>query len=255
MKTINIKQKTPRVVKIFRKFFNKVWKFISKIAKKGYNRIMKFDLIDGQKRSESIARRVMILLLLVLSLYILLDLLVDNGVLKTNTQREQESNYTSTMNILPSSPVIAQEQTEQVGVGNQTTENIPGVLGVSQPLTQGKVESYVKSYGGRFTPEYLASLRKYCSEDTLRLVVAISVAETSMGKARMDLKTNWWGYHYGGNKRYDPDMETMSKVICNGVSKYYYDVATNYDRAFTYTGGDDTNTWMGNVNEALEQMR
>jgi len=101
MKTINIKQKTPRVVKIFRKFFNKVWKFISKIAKKGYSRIMKFDLIDGQKRSESIARRVMILLLLVLSLYILLDLLVDNGVLKTNTQREQESNYTSTMNILP----------------------------------------------------------------------------------------------------------------------------------------------------------
>lgn len=255
MKTINIKQKTPRVVKIFRKFFNKVWKFISKIAKKGYNRIMKFDLIDGQKRSESIARRVMILLLLVLSLYILLDLLVDNGVLKTNTQREQEANHTQSISIPSPSPVIAQEQTEQVGVGNQTTENIPGVLGVSQPLTQGKVESYVKSYGGRFTPEYLATLRKYCDEDTLKLVVAISVAETSMGKTRMDKNTNWYGYFYGGDKQYDPDMDTMSRVICNGVSKYYSDVDTNYERAARYTGGSDTKVWMGNVKMALEEMR
>lgn len=255
MKTINIKQKTPRVVNTFRKFFNKVWKFISKIAKKGYSRIMKFDLIDGQKRSESIARRVMILLMLVLSLYILLDLLVDNGVLKTNTQREQESNYTSTMNILPSSPVIAQEQTEQVGVGNQTTENIPEVLGASQPLMQDKVESYVKRYGGRFTPEYLATLRKYCDEDTLKLVVAISVAETSMGKTRMDKNTNWYGYFYGGDKRYDPDMETMSRVICNGIGKYYSDVNVNVSKARAYTGGDNTNVWMANVNKALERMR
>lgn len=255
MKTINIKQKTPRVVKIFRKFFNKVWKFISKIAKKGYNRIMKFDLIDGQKRSESIARRVMILLLLVLSLYILLDLLVDNGVLKTNTQREQESNYTSTMNILPASPVVTQEQTEQVGVGNQTTENIPEVLEVSQTPTQDRVESYVKRYGGRFTSEYLETLRKYCDEDTLKLVVAISVAETSMGKTRMDKNTNWYGYFYGGDKRYDPDMGTMSRVICNGISKYYSDVDTNYGKAVKYTGGSDTKVWMENVSMALEEMR
>lgn len=244
MKTINIKQTTPKILK-----------FLKTTANRAYSKVMKFDLIDGQKRSESIARRLMILLLLFLSLYILVDLLVDNGVLKTNSQREQEANHTTTLNIPSPSPVSAQEGTEQVGVANETTGNIPGVLEASETLTGGSIENYVKSYGGRFTPEYLANLRKYCSEDTLRLVVAISVAETSMGKARMDLKTNWWGYHYGGNKRYDPDMETMSKVICNGVSKYYYDVATNYDRAFTYTGGDDTNTWMGNVNEALEQMR
>ena len=242
MKTITIKQTTPKILK-----------FLKTTANRVYSKVMKFDLIDGQKRSESIARRVMILLLLFLSLYILIDLLVDNGVLKTNSQREQESAIG--LDISSPSPVVAQEGTEQVGVGTKTTENIPTVLEASEPLTGGSVENYVKSYGGRFTPEYLANLRKYCSEDTLRLVVAISVAETSMGKARMDLKTNWWGYHYGGNKRYDPDMDTMSKVICNGVSKYYYDVATNYDRAFTYTGGDDTVTWMSNVNEALEQMR
>ena len=33
------------------------------------------------------------------------------------------------------------------------------------------------------------------------------------------------------------------------------DVATNYDRAYAYTGGDDTNTWIGNENAALAEMR
>jgi hypothetical protein len=245
MKTLTIKEKTKPLTKIL----SKVLKGIGGVAKKIYAKIMKFDLIDGQRRSETIARRLMILLLLFLSLYILIDLLVDNGVLKTNSQRRQES--TLTLDIPSPSPVIAQEDTEQVEVGNQTTENIPTVLGVSGSL----VDNYVKSYGGRFTPEYLATLRKYCSEDTLELVIAISVAETGMGTARMDLKTNWWGYHYGGNKKYDPDMETMSRVICNGIGRYYSDVATNYDRAYAYTGGDDTNTWIGNVNAALAEMR
>ena len=47
----------------------------------------------------------------------------------------------------------------------------------------------------------------------------------------------------------------MSRVICNGIGKYYSDVATNYDRAYAYTGGDNTKTWKGNVNEALSEMR
>ena len=243
MKIINIKQKTPKTLKAIRT-----------VAKKIYSKIMKFDLIDGQKRSETIARRLMILLLLFLSLYILIDLLVDNGILKTNSQRRQEANQTLTINIPTPSPVAAQEQIERVGVGNQTTDNKSEVLEVSQPLVESGVDKYVKVYGGRFTPEYLVTLRKYCSEDTLKLVVAISVAETGMGKARMDKKTNWYGYHYGGKSSYDPDMETMSKVICNGIGKYYSDVATNYDRAYTYTGGDNTVTWMGNVNEALASM-
>ena len=238
MKTITIKQTTPKILK-----------FLKTTANRVYSKVMKFDLIDGQKRSESIARRLAILLLLFLSLCILIDLLVDNGVLKTNSQREQESAIG--LDIPSPSLVVAQEGTEQVGVGNQTTENIPTVLGVSQ----GLVDKYVKSYGGRFTPEYLATLRKYCDEKTLELVVAISVAETGMGTARQDRKTNWYGYFYKGDRKYDPDMETMSRVICNGISKYYSDVNVNYAKAKRYTGNDNTTTWMSNVNEALEQMR
>ena len=132
MKTITIKQTTPKILK-----------FLKTTANRVYSKAMKFDLIDGQKRSESIARRLAILLLLFLSLYILIDLLVDNGVLKTNSQREQESAIG--LDISSPSPAKAQEGTEQVGVGTKTTENIPTVLEVSEPLTGGSVENYVKS--------------------------------------------------------------------------------------------------------------
>lgn len=227
MRTINIKSR------------------VNKIGKK----IMSIDLIDGQGRGVSIIRRLIILLLLLFSLYVLIDLLIHKGFLTTNEQRQLNQ---AIQQPLPS-PVIALEQTEDTKVDSQTTEDIQKVKTPLQPL--GKIEEYIIAYGGRYDSEYLASLRKYCSEDTLKLVIAISVAETGMGKARMDRNTNWYGYFYGGDRQYDPDMETMSRVICNGISKYYSDVATNYDRAFTYTGGDNTKTWMGNVNEALSEMR
>ena len=234
MKEINIKSKV-----------NKIGKWFKSIGKK----IMSIDLIDGQGRGVSIIRRLIILLLLLFSLYVLIDLMIHKGLLTTNEQRQLNQ---AIQQPLPS-PVIALEQTEDTKVGNQTTEDIQKVKTPLQPL--GKIEEYIIAYGGRYDSEYLASLRKYCSEDTLKLVIAISVAETGMGKARMDKNTNWYGYFYGGDRQYDPDMETMSRVICNGISKYYSDVATNYDRAFTYTGGDNTKTWMGNVNEALSEMR
>lgn len=224
---------------------NKIDKWFKSIGKK----IMSIDLIDGQGRGVSIIRRLIILLLLLFSLYVLIDLLIHKGFLTTNEQRQLNQ---AIQQPLPS-PVIALEQTEDTKVGNQATEDIEKVKTPLQPL--GKIEEYIIAYGGRYDSEYLASLRKYCSEDTLKLVIAISVAETGMGKARMDRNTNWYGYFYGGDRQYDPDMETMSRVICNGISKYYSDVATNYDRAFTYTGGDNTKTWMGNVNEALSEMR
>ena len=238
MKEITVKKESSRI-------WGKVRKGFKSFGKK----IMSIDLIDGQGRWVSMARRFLILLLLLFSLYILIDLLVHKGLLTTNEQRQLSQAIQQPLG----SPVIALEQAEGEKVGNQTTEDVEGLKSTLQPL--GKIEEYIIAYGGRYDSEYLASLRNYCDEDTLKLVIAISVAETGMGKARMDRNTNWYGYFYGGDRQYDPDMETMSRVICNGISKYYSDVATNYDRAFTYTGGDNTKTWMGNVNEALSEMR
>ena len=234
MKTINIKSRV-----------NKIDKWFKSIGKK----IMSIDLIDGQGRGVSIIRRLIILLLLLFSLYVLIDLMIHKGLLTTNEQRKLNQ---AIQQPLPS-PVIALEQTEGSKVDNQTTEDIQKVKTPLQPL--GKIEEYIIAYGGRYDSEYLASLRNYCDEDTLKLVIAISVAETGMGKARMDRNTNWYGYFYNGDRQYDPDVDTMSRVICNGIGKYYSDVATNYDRAYAYTGGDNTKTWMGNVNEALSEMR
>lgn len=226
MKTINIKSR------------------VNKIGKK----IMSIDLIDGQGRGVSIIRRLIILLLLLFSLYVLIDLLIHKGFLTTNEQRQLNQ---AIQQPLPS-PVIALEQTEDTKVDSQTTEDIQKVKTPLQPL--GKIEEYIIAYGGRYDSEYLASLRKYCSEDTLKMVIAISVAETGMGKARMDRNTNWYGYFYKGDRQYDPDVDTMSRVICNGVGKYYMDVNVNVERANTYTGGDHTTTWMANVNKALSNM-
>ena len=234
MKTINIKSRV-----------NKIDKWFKSIGKK----IMSIDLIDGQGRGVSIIRRLIILLLLLFSLYVLIDLMIHKGLLTTNEQRQLNQ---AIQQPLPS-PVIALEQAEGSKVDNQTTEDIQKVKTPLQPL--GKIEEYIIAYGGRYDSEYLASLRNYCDEDTLKLVIAISVAETGMGKARMDRNTNWYGYFYNGDRQYDPDVDTMSRVICNGIGKYYSDVATNYDRAYAYTGGDNTKTWMGNVNEALSEMR
>lgn len=224
---------------------NKIDKWFKSIGKK----MMSIDLIDGQGRGVSIIRRLIILLLLLFSVYVLIDLLIHKGFLTTNEQRQLNQ---AIQQPLPS-PVIALEQTEGSKVDNQTTEDIQKVKTTLQPL--GKIEKYIIAYGGRYDSEYLASLRNYCDEDTLKLVIAISVAETGMGKARMDRNTNWYGYFYNGDRQYDPDVDTMSRVICNGIGKYYSDVATNYDRAYAYTGGDNTKTWMGNVNEALSEMR
>lgn len=233
MKEINIKSKV-----------NKIGKWFKGIGKK----IMSIDLIDGQGRIVSIIRRLIILLLLLFSVYVLLDLMVHKGFLTTNEQRQLDQ---AIQQPLPS-PVIALEQAEDTKVGNQATGEIEKVKTTLQPL--GKIEEYIIAYGGRYDSEYLASLRKYCSEDTLKLVIAISVAETGMGKARMDRNTNWYGYFYKGDRQYDPDVDTMSRVICNGIGKYYMDVNVNVARANTYTGGDHTTTWMANVNKALEGM-
>lgn len=125
---------------------------------------------------------------------------------------------------------------------------------ISKEIKQDKVKEYIDSYGGRINDEYLSSLRSYCNEDTLKLVIAISVAETSMGKSTNN-KSNFYGYFYGGNRRYDPNYDEMSMVICRGIGKYYSDVATNRSKAVKYTGNDNVDMWMKNVGNALSKMK
>lgn len=190
-------------------------------------KIKRIDILDGKKRAERVSRRLLILLMaisiLVLSLFLIHK---EESICQTEAEEIEET-------------VFIQAETNDVA----DTE-----------IEQDKVKEYINSYGGRINDEYLASLRKYCDEETLKLVVAISVAETSMGKAT-DNHSNFYGYFYGGNRSYDPSYDEMSMVICRGISKYYSDVAVNRDRAIKYVGSHNVDMWIQNVDKAISKMQ
>lgn len=222
-----------------KKTVEKTIKRVKRTAKKLVKRIRGIDILDGRKRTEKILRRLLILLLVVLVL-VLFFLLLKSKNVKNTCENEKVEEVVETENI--------ETDKKEVTVAVADIEEI-----VVQEVKRDRVKEYIISYGGRINDEYLATLRKYCDEDTLKLVVAISVAETNMGKAT-DNYSNFYGYFYKGNRGYDPSYEEMSKVICNGISKYYPDVATNRSKAVKYTGNDNVDRWIKVVNGALSEM-
>lgn len=118
-----------------------------------------------------------------------------------------------------------------------------------------KIEGFIEGYrGSRIDEQYLRLLYEGCDGDlyTLRLVVAIGVAESGLGR---DVKadSNFWGWFKGGNRSYDPSREVMAKEICEGISKKYPNVHDG-DKSAIYTGNDSTSSWLKNVNWALDQI-
>lgn len=220
---------------IVKKVIKKGKGFVKKLTKK----FKGIDILDGRKRTEKILRRLLILLLVVLVL-VLFFLLLKSKNVKNTCENEKVEEVVETENI--------ETDKKEVTVAVADIEEI-----VVQEVKRDRVKEYIVSYGGRINDEYLNTLRKYCDEDTLKLVVAISVAETNMGKAT-DNHSNFYGYFYKGNRGYDPSYEEMSKVICNGISKYYSDVATNRSRAVKYTNNDNVDRWIKTVNGALSKM-
>lgn len=204
----------------------------------------KVNLLDGTRRGEVVFRRVFLIIILYALLYLTLSLL-------TNKPEEQ----------VVVEPVGASETVLKDGdvVNGQKIDIAEdGVVWYiyeqPQEPASDPVRDYIKSYGGRISDEYLAALRKYCNEDALRVVVAISVAETSMGKNTKN-NSNFYGYFYGGNRKYDPSIEEMSKVICNGVSKYYMNIGKVESVTAKYTGNDRVVTWTKNFSTAFEAMK
>lgn len=222
-----------------KKTVEKTIKRVKRTAKKLVKRIRGIDVLDGRKRTEKILRRLLILLLVVLVL-VLSFLLLKSKNVKNICENEKVEEVVETENI--------ETGKKEVTVAVADIEEI-----VVQEVKRDRVKEYIVSYGGRINDEYLNTLRKYCDEDTLKLVVAISVAETNMGKAT-DNHSNFYGYFYKGNRSYDPSYEEMSRVICNGISKYYSDVATNRSRAIKYTNNDNVDRWIKVVNGALSKM-
>lgn len=208
-------------------------KKVKRTVKKLTRRIRGINILDGKKKTERLSRRILILLL------VILVLVLSFMLLKKGTDNKEQP--------------TCEKEYQKVEETNKEVAVIDTEEAVIQEVKRDKVKEYIVSYGGRINDEYLNTLRKYCDEDTLKLVVAISVAETNMGKAT-DNHSNFYGYFYKGNRSYDPSYEEMSRVICNGVSKYYPDVATNRSKAVKYTGNDNVDRWIKVVNGALSKM-
>lgn len=222
--------------------------------KLGKFKSLKLDLLDGQRRGEIVFRRVFLLVVLYMLIMLTLKLvttkpeermeieeveagerIVWEGDQKIRYTEDGEKRYIY-QDYVPS-PEEAEEGVEVSGKG----------------IVDDSVREYIKSYGGKIDDGYLSLLREHCSEEAVKVVVAISVAETSMGK-NTDKQSNYFGYFYKGDRQYDPGREEMAKVICLGIEGYYMDVVDNYSSAKRYTGGDRTDVWIKNVKTALSQM-
>ena len=213
---------------------------------------VKVNLLDGQKRGEVIFRRVFVLLVAFTLIYLFLLATVgkkqDQNVEEVEAVEQVETGVDGVGNIVEDGEIVnGQEVVVEDGKASYIVEYEP--LSEQAKVVQNFIFNI---YKGRYTQEYFDLLVANCSDEGLRTVVALSVAESSMGK-NSSRTTNWYGWFKGGNRSYDPDVETMAKEICTGIEKSYLGIGNSLAMAKRYVGGDPTN-WMRNFNWAYNQM-
>lgn len=129
------------------------------------------------------------------------------------------------------------------------------------------IANYALSYPGtRFTPDILNLLSEYLDPDTMAKAIAISQAETGMGKAASSFRgdgklknINWFGIHIPKNGQpgnvYDPETwEEMAEDILRNLgpgSKYSTLTPENIEE---WTGGTRSEDWTRIVRDALRTM-
>jgi hypothetical protein len=222
-----------------------------KISNKSKLTFLKFwkgwNLLDGQRRGEIVFRRVFVLIVGSALIYLLLLAIVGK-----KDQNVEEVKAVETIQ-----EVVNEEKEEWVDGDKVTTkpdgivEVVPAEVFMESSVTA--IKRFTQSYrGSRIDDKYFTLLDQYCSDEALRTVVAISVAESGMGR---DVKrqSNFYGWFKGGDRNYDPSQEVMAKEICNGVEKYYLNIGTDSAKSRRYVGHDTTN-WLRNYRWAYAQM-
>lgn len=168
--------------------------------------------------------------------------------------------YSITISILPKSKYIIIDN----NLGSQPIQYIDFIYPIEQvndlyierSPDLNSIENFVlEDYpGSRIDREYLTLLETYCNTDTLKVVIAISVAETGMGKAVPFRDSNFWGWFKDGNRNYDPDRNTMAREICDGISRKYSNIAYSKSAVSVYTSNDRADSWVRIFNYAMNQM-
>lgn len=219
--------------------------------KLGKFKSLKINLLDGQRRGEVVARRIFLLLVVYLLILFVGKALVNKP--------EPEVREAGAIEIVNGQKIQVDENGQTWYIQEYTPKaevKVEKVVDTKEFKEYEKIYAFTKSYGGsRISAKYYGYLKDECkTPEVLRTVIAISVAETGMGR---DVKrqSNFYGWFAGGNRNYDPDQKTMAKVICNGVSKSYMGVQNNKAKAVKYVGTSNVSGWMRNVNWAYEQMK
>jgi hypothetical protein len=211
------------------------------------------NLLDGQRRGEVVFRRVFLLVVLY-TLVVLIGKLITT---KPNERVEIKEVEAKEVRVWEGDQKIEiDENGKKWYIHDEYDNYVPEPEEIVE--TEGKgivkdsVSEFIKSYGGRIDDNYLALLRENCNEEAVKIVVAISVAETSMGK-KTNKATNYFGWHKGSTA-YDPSVEEMAAEICRGVQKSYMSIGKDARVTGVYTGSDRVDSWTKNFNWALAQM-
>jgi len=220
--------------------------------KLGKFRSLKIDVLDGQRRGEIIFRRVFLLVVL----YVIV-ILVGKLVSPNTTETVEKAQAREEIIWEGDQKVEIDENGKKWYIHEEYNNYVPPVEEVVEVPGKGviddSVRQYIKSYGGKIDDGYLSLLREHCSEEALKVVVAISVAETSMGK-NTSKQSNYFGWHKGGDVEYDPGVPEMAREICEGIERSYMTIGENQAVREAYTGGDRVGTWTGNFQSAIGSM-
>ena len=222
------------------------------ISNKGKFAFLKFwkgwNLLDGQRRGEVIFRRAFVLVVGSLLLYLFLLAVVG--------KKEQNVPEVQAKEVIEE--VVVVEDKEEWVDGDKVTTKADGTVEVipaevfMESSTQA-IKRFTQGYrGSRIDDKYFALLDENCSDEALRTVVALSVAETGMGRD-VSRQSNFYGWFKGGNRNYDPSQEVMAKEICNGVEKNYLNIGNDMGKAKKYVGYV-SNDWLYNYRWAYAQM-
>ena len=210
------------------------------------------NLLDGQRRGEVVFRRVFVLLVAFVMLYLFLLATVgkkeEQNVEQVEAIEVVEIGIDGVGNVVQDGEIInGQEVTVENGKASYIVEYDP----VTEQVKA--IESFVFDiYKGRYSREYFDLLVENCSEEGLRTVIAISVAESSMGK-NSKRKSNWYGWFKNGDRNYDPSQEEMAREICSGVEKSYLGIGNDMSKARKYVGSVSA-SWLSNYRWAYNQM-
>lgn len=124
---------------------------------------------------------------------------------------------------------------------------------VVDKVEEGSVNSiyrHTSAYGGKYGKEVLNKMLKECgSIHNVRVMVALSVPETQMGK-NSHFGLNWWNYDRY-NVNYQKDQDAIIHAVCVGLKGRYKNLVVNgklnVGVGKVYNQSKDISNWISSI--------